>query len=75
MAMILKMSATLLLAVGFVGCAATGGPSNQPCASCVDGVATVKKSSEKHAYCVVNGKQVDCSKNPPECPSCAKAGK
>jgi hypothetical protein len=75
MATILKMSAILLLAVGFVGCAATGEPSNQPCASCVDGVATVKKHYEKHAFCVVNGKQVDCSKSPAECPNCAKAGK
>lgn len=75
MATILKLSATLLLAVGFMGCQTSGGASNQPCASCVDGVATVKKSYEKHAFCVVNGKQVDCTKNPAECPNCAKAGK
>ena len=71
MATLLKMSAALLLAVGFAGCASA--PTNQPCASCVDGVATVKKGTEKHAICVVNGKQVDCTKNPAECPRCAKA--
>ncbi len=73
MARFLKVASAVLLAVGFVGCASA--PTNQPCASCVDGVASVKKGTEKHAYCVVNGKQVDCTKNPAECPSCAKAGK
>ena len=72
MATLLKMSAVLLLAVCFAGCASA--PSGAgPCASCVDGVTTVKKTSERHSFCVVNGKQVDCTKNPAECPSCAKA--
>ena len=71
MATLLKLSAILVLAVGFVGCASA--PTNQPCASCTHGVASVKKGTEAHAYCVVNGKQVDCTKNPSECPSCAKA--
>ena len=60
-----------VLAVGFLGCTTT--PTNHPCASCVDGVASVKKGMERHAFCVVNGKQVDCTKNPSECPNCAKA--
>lgn len=70
MATLLKMSAALLLAIGFAGCASA--PTNHPCASCSSGVASVKKGTETHAYCVVNGKQVDCTKNPAECPSCAK---
>ena len=75
MARFMKVAAAVLLTVGFVGCATSGAPSNQPCASCSQGTATVKKGTETHAYCVVNGKQVDCTKNPPECPACAKAGK
>ncbi len=71
MATLLKASAVLLLAVVFAGCASA--PTNQPCASCSEGVASVKKGVEKRAYCVVNGKQVDCTKNPAECPACAKA--
>lgn len=42
------------------------------CASCVDGVTSVKKGTERHAFCVVNGKQVDCTKTPAECPNCKK---
>lgn len=72
MATLLKASAALLLAIGFAGCAASA-PTNHPCASCSEGMASVKKGYEKRAYCVVNGKQVDCTKNPAECPSCAKA--
>jgi hypothetical protein len=48
---------------------------DEPCASCSEGYVSVKKSTEKHAFCVVNGKQVDCTKTPSECPACAKAKK
>jgi hypothetical protein len=72
MATFLKMAAAALLAVGFAGCASAPAGSG-PCASCVDGVTTVKKTPERHSFCVVNGKQVDCTKNPAECPNCAKA--
>lgn len=75
MARFMKAAATVLLAAGFVGCATSGAPSNPPCASCSQGTATVKKGTETHAYCVVDGKQVDCTRTPPECPACAKAGK
>lgn len=71
MAILLKLSAVLVLAVGFVGCASAASGAG-PCASCVDGATTVRKSTESHSFCVVNGKQVDCTKNPAECPRCAK---
>lgn len=72
MATLLKLSAVLALAVGFLGCASAPSGSG-PCASCVDGVTTVRKTSERRSFCVINGKQVDCTKNPAECPSCAKS--
>lgn len=72
MATLLKLSAVLALAVGFLGCASAPA-GKEPCASCVDGVTTVRKTSERHSFCVVNGKQVDCTKNPAECPNCAKS--
>ena len=70
---ILTASLAAILATGVLGCASTGGASNEPCASCSSGYVSVKKTTEKHAFCVVNGKQVDCTKSPAECPSCAKA--
>ena len=61
-----------VLAVVVAGCETTGGGSGLPCEKCSYGYAQVKKSSERHAFCMVNGKQVDCTKNPAECPGCKK---
>lgn len=62
--------AALAVAAGMTGCAAV--TPKGTCASCVDGVTYVNKSVERHAFCVVNGKQVDCTKTPAECPGCKK---
>ena len=73
---ILTATLAAVFAVGVAGCAQTGGTAtNEPCASCSSGYVGVKKTTEKHAFCVVNGRQVDCSKTPSECPECAKAKK
>jgi hypothetical protein len=32
----------------------------------------VGKHTEWRDFCVVNGRSVDCTKNPPQCPECAK---
>ena len=72
MATFLQAVAVGFLTIGLVGCASTDGRGSGPCASCVDGVTTVKKTPERHSFCVINGKQVDCTKNPAECPTCAK---
>ena len=63
------------LAVAFlVSCAPSRSASSRavPCEDCTEGVTYVKKAPEKHAFCLVNGRQVDCTKNPPECPKCAQ---
>jgi hypothetical protein len=71
---ILKLALAGVMAAGLAACESTGGGAGAgPCASCSEGVTTVKKTTEKRAFCVVNGKQVDCTKNPAECPACAKA--
>jgi hypothetical protein len=62
---------TAVLLVVSVSCANTR-ELEKPCAQCVEGVATVKKNVERRVFCVVNGRQVDCTKNPPECPKCAQ---
>ncbi len=57
------------LAVAMAGCASTG---STPCESCDYGFVPVKKDMERQVWCYVDGKKVDCKKNPAECPSCAK---
>ena len=71
----LGWTAAAVLAVGMVGCT-NAGKSGEPCESCTYAYVPVKKTSERQTFCEVNGKRVDCKKNPPECPECAKnAGK
>jgi hypothetical protein len=65
-------ASAVVMAVVLSGCATT--EFKGPCGNCTYGYATVKKSTERHAFCVVNGKQVDCTKSPAECPECAKHG-
>lgn len=64
------------LAVAFlISCAPARSTSSRamPCEDCTEGVTYVRKVPEKRTFCVVNGRQVDCAKNPPECPKCAQA--
>ena len=63
--------AAAVLAIALAGCATTGG-SGGPCEACTYGYTPVKKSMERHAFCMVDGKKVDCTKNPADCPSCRK---
>jgi hypothetical protein len=42
------------------------------CTDCSYHFVTVGKHSERRDFCEVDGRQVDCTKNPPECPMCAK---
>lgn len=72
MRQVLGLISTAILAVVFASGCASAPSGAGPCASCVQGVTTVKKTTERHWFCVVNGKQVDCTKNPAECPECAK---
>ena len=63
------------LAVGLVlavlASCASGPKSGLPCDDCTYGVAD-QKASPPRVFCVVDGKETDCRKNPPECPECAK---
>jgi hypothetical protein len=59
-----------MLVAALAGCASTGGST--PCESCDYGYVPVKKSMERQVWCYVDGKKVDCKKNPAECPACAK---
>ncbi len=61
-----------VMAVGVAGCTTTsGGGSGMPCEQCTYGYVPVKKSSERRVWCVIDGKTVDCQKDPTACPGCA----
>ena len=68
----LGWAAVAVMAVAMVGCANTGKAST-PCESCDYGYVPVGKRSERRVWCIKDGKTLDCTKNPPECPDCAKA--
>ena len=72
MSKLLGVLGVAVMAVSMAACASTGKPAGSGCEACTYGYASVMKNSERHAFCVVNGKQVDCTKNPSDCPSCAK---
>lgn len=65
------LSALVLALVA--GCAGVSS-SGMPCEKCKFGVPD-KKANPPKITCVVDGKPVDCSKDPAACPECAKAAK
>ena len=60
-----------MLAVGIAGCAGAA-KSGMPCERCRYGVQSVGKAQPPRIFCVVDGKEVDCRKNPEACPDCRK---
>jgi len=67
----LSWTAAVVMAIALAGCASTGS-SGKGCESCDYGYVPVKKSSDRRVWCIKDGKMLDCTKNPPECPECAK---
>jgi hypothetical protein len=63
-----------LMAFALAGCASTGAGAT-PCEKCDYGYVAVGQRArfERRAWCLVDGKKMDCTKTPPECPECAKA--
>jgi hypothetical protein len=61
--------AALVLAFGFTGCM-SGPGTGTPCEKCDYGYVTTGKSTTRKVGCIVDGKIVDCMKNPSECPGC-----
>jgi hypothetical protein len=45
------------------------------CSDCPLRTVIVGDHAERRASCVIEGRTVDCSKNPPECPDCATRAK
>lgn len=79
----LGWAASAAMAVAMVGCASLSTPS-VPCEKCDYGYVYLGKRSElrrwcnnpnsdKPSCCIKDGKILDCTKNPMECPECAKA--
>lgn len=65
--------AASLLVVALGGCASTASSSGTPCESCNYAYMPLNsKRTERQVWCIVDGKTVDCKKNSPECPECAK---
>jgi len=72
--LLMTLAAALVLAVGLAGCTSTAATTSTPCASCKWGAKNTQgPMNDPVKYCVYGGKQVDCTKTPPECPECAKA--
>jgi hypothetical protein len=81
MSRILSLVAAAALAIALGGCASLSTPPT-PCEKCDYGYVYVGKRPElrkwckiegdKATCCIKDGKIYDCSKNPPECPECAK---
>ena len=79
---VLGWSSAALLTVVMTGCASIGSKAETPCEKCDYGYIYVGKRMElrkwckiegdKATCCIKDGKIYDCSKNPPECPECAK---
>jgi hypothetical protein len=70
---ILGWSLVAVMAVALAGCATEKGHSSKdPCADCTYAYVPAGKQTNRKAVCVVNGKLMDCTKSPPECPECAK---
>lgn len=68
----------VVMAIALAGCAGTGTTPGTPCEKCEYGYVSVQKDLSgrrvnRLAVCIVDGKTMDCTKNPPECPDCAKA--
>ena len=61
--------AALVMAVGLAGCAGMGS-SGVPCEKCDYGYVTTGKTTTRKVGCIVDGKIVDCTKNPADCPGC-----
>jgi len=68
---VLGWMAAVVVAVGLAGCAAGPG-AGTPCEKCEYGYYATGKSVTRKVGCIVDGKVVDCSKNPSECPACKK---
>jgi hypothetical protein len=66
-------AAAPLLAFAAAGCTPQVGSSAYPCENCNYGYVQAKKSSERKVWCVIDGKTVDCQKDPAACPGCKKA--
>lgn len=68
---LLNWMAAGLFAVALAGCTSTA-QASKPCDGCVHGVYYGGKNLQQGSFCMVNGKQVNCSTNPAECPTCKK---
>ena len=61
------------MAIILAGCSGPGYTS-LPCSSCKWGAKNTQgPMSNPVAYCMVDGKKVDCKASPAQCPECAKA--
>jgi hypothetical protein len=62
-----------VLAIALTGCSSPQKPSWFPCQTCKYRVDSQAHDPHPRVYCVIDGREADCRKNPPECPECAKA--
>lgn len=63
--------AAVLAGLAIGGCGTQSWKPGGPCADCQYGVIPSEKSAIKRAFCVIDGKQINCDKNEKGCPGCA----
>lgn len=65
----------VMVMVSLSGCKSIQAGYAMPCEDCKYGVRSVGKGSPPRFFCVVDGKEVDCTTKQIGCPECAKAHK
>jgi hypothetical protein len=70
----LALTASALLLGIVAGCSSNQSSESRemPCNDCDYGYVPVKHAAERRVWCIQDGKTLDCTKNPAECPECRK---
>lgn len=67
---LLACTAAVVMAIALGACASGPGSAMMPCEKCSYRYATVGKQSDRQVFCKVGDKEIDCKKNPGDCPGC-----
>lgn len=72
---VIGWASAFVVAVALASCSGAEMRSGLPCERCTYGVAKDGKAKPPVWRCVVDGKEIDCAKDPSGCPTCAKMTK
>jgi hypothetical protein len=78
MSRILRWTTAVVMAAALAGCETPGHSSKEPCWDCTYAYISTGKTSTRKVVCIApstgdfHPRIYDCTKNPPECPECAR---